>query len=188
MKSLIVYAHPWDGSFNQHVLLETKKILESRGDNIDIIDLYKDGFNPVLDQADLKVFGQGNYADPIAEDYANRLKQADNVIFVFPIWWYGPPAILKGFFDKVFLKNHTYKQNDKGEMTGILTGKKAIALTTANIDQYTLMNYLGNPIENTYLNGIMKLCGIPETKWVHCPTVHLEESRTQFLKEIKESV
>lgn len=185
MKSLIIYAHPWEGSFNNHVLETTKKALLDKGNEVDIIDLHKDDFNPVLTREGLKNFGQGQYHDPIAADYSERLKATDEVIFIFPIWWYGAPAILKGFFDKVFLNSHTYQQNDKGEMTGLLKVKTAVALTTANIDEYTLTNFLGNPIDTQYLNGIMKLCGVEETKWIHCPTVQDTKSRQIFIEKIE---
>ena len=186
MKSLIVYAHPWDGSFNHHILEITKDALSKKGNEVDVIDLHEDKFNPVFSKEGLKLFSKGEYHDPQAADYAKRLKASDEVIFIFPIWWYGVPAILKGFFDKVFLNGHTYDQDNKGEMTGRLKTKNAIALTTANIDEYTLTNFLGNPIDTQYLNGIMKLCGAEETKWIHCATVQDPESREKFVERIHE--
>lgn len=188
MKTLIVYAHPWEGSFNHHVLEVSKAHFEEKGDTVDVIDLHKDKFDPVYHPEDLKLFASGEYHDPLAKDYSDRLKSADNVVFIFPIWWYGVPAILKGFFDKVFLNGHTYQQNDKGEMIGILDTKKAIALTTAHIDKDSLSQFLGNPVETLYLDGIMKLCGAKETEWIHCGNVHLEASREAFIKEITEKL
>lgn len=184
MNTLIIYAHPWDGSFNHHVLEKTVRMLEEKGDKVDVIDLNKDQFNPVMTPADLKVFALGQYADPLAEKYVTRLKEADNLIMIFPIWWYGEPAILKGFYDKVFLKGHVYGEVDH-QLQGLLKISKATILTTANIDK-TIFSYLGDPIQNVLAKGILRTVGINNVTWIHCPTVHVPEARETFLGEIKE--
>ncbi|WP_025725242.1 NAD(P)H-dependent oxidoreductase [Acholeplasma granularum] len=182
MRTLIIYAHPWEKSFNHHVLETTTKLLEEKGHEVDIIDLNKDGFNPVMRQEDLKEFAKGEYADKLAGHYAARLKGADELVFIFPIWWYGEPAILKGFYEKVFLKGHTYKEKDR-KLVGVLGVNKATILTTANIDK-TIFSYLGDPIQNVLANGILKTIGVTNVTWLHCPTVHIEESRINYLAEI----
>lgn len=182
MKTLIIYAHPWEKSFNYHVLETTTKLLEARGNTVDLIDLNKDGFNPVMRQEDLKEFAKGQYADKLAGHYAKRLLAADELVFIFPIWWYGEPAILKGFYEKVFLKGHTYKEVDGG-LQGVLGIQKATILTTANIDK-AIFSYLGDPIQNVLANGILKTIGVNHVTWLHCPTVHIENSRNIYLEEI----
>lgn len=183
MRKLIIYAHPWEGSFNNFVKDEIEKLLNSNGTEIDIIDLYKDGFDPVMNTADLSLFSKGEYADKLALEYAERLKTADELIIIFPIWWYGEPAILKGFYDKVFLKGHVYEEVDH-QLKGLLKAKKATVITTANINK-KIFQYLGDPIQNVLAGGILKTVGVDEVKWIHCPTVHLEESRNEFLTKIE---
>lgn len=183
MKTLVIYAHPWDGSFNHSVLEQVKDLLENQNKTVDIIDLNKDSFNPVMTAADLKQFAKGDFADPLAKNYVERLKQADELVFIFPIWWYGEPAILKGFYDKVLLKGHVYDQVDHN-IQGILKVQKATIITTANINE-EIFKALGDPIKKILSGGILKTIGVNETNWIHCPTVHLEESRNVFLEEIK---
>ncbi|MEG0326961.1 MAG: NAD(P)H-dependent oxidoreductase [Erysipelothrix sp.] len=185
MKTLIVYTHPWDGSFNHHVFEETKRLITEKGNEVDVIDLHSDGFKPDFTPEDLRVFGKGEYADAQAEDYVNRLKEADEVIFIHPIWWYGAPAMLKGFFDKVFLKGQTYVQDENHNIKGILGIKKSAVFTTGNINK-EFFSALGDPIERTMIQGIFGMVGIENTTWIHCPTVHMEESRENFIKEINE--
>ncbi len=182
-KNVIVYAHPWDGSFNHEVLQTTIKKLEGKGEHVDVIDLNKDEFDPVMRPADLQVFGKGEYADAKAEDYVHRLKAADRVIFIYPIWWFSEPAILKGFFDKVMLKGTSYTEDENHNLVGLLDVKESAIFTTANINK-EVFGYLGDPVENTMIAGTLKTIGIENTKWIHCPTVHLEESREAYLKEI----
>lgn len=183
MKTVIIYAHPWDGSFNNHVLKTTVEKLEAKGETVDIIDLHEDDFDPVMRPADLKVFGKGEYHDKKAEDYVNRLKAADKAIFVFPVWWYGMPAILKGFFDKVMLKGTTYVEDEEKNLKGILGIKESAVFTTANISK-EIFQYFGDPIEKSIISGIFQMVGIENTKWIHCQTVHLEESRKNYLAQI----
>jgi len=183
MKSLIIYAHPWDGSFNRFVLETVKTKILNKGHTIDVIDLNKDNFNPVMTSNDLAVFAKGKYADSLAENYADRLVDADELVLIFPIWWYGEPAILKGFYDKVFLKNKVYKDNPDKSISGLLKSNQATIITTGNIDK-TIFTYLGDPIKNVLANGILKTVGIESVKWIHCPTVHLDDSRKSFLAEI----
>jgi len=184
MKSLIIYAHPWDGSFNNHVLKEVEKSLVKQEKEVTIIDLNKEGFNPVLTKEDLKVFSQGKYHDKLAASYAEKLKVADELILIFPIWWYGEPAILKGFYDKVFLKGHAYELVGY-DLKGLLNNiKNATIITTASIDK-KIFSYLGDPIKNTLAGGVLKMIGIENYNWIHCATVHLETARHEFIKEIK---
>ncbi|QIK58017.1 flavodoxin family protein [Erysipelothrix sp. HDW6A] len=185
MKTTIVYAHPWDGSFNHSILEDTKAALIAKNHDVDVIDLHADNFDPVMRPADLRVFGRGEYHDELALDYKNRLQASDEVIFIFPIWWYGLPAILKGFFDKVMLKGHTYSEDEDHNLVGLLDVSKAAVFTTANINK-EIFGYLGDPIQNALISGLFKTVGINNVTWIHCPTVHLEESRNNFKQEIKE--
>lgn len=183
MKTLIVYTHPWDGSFNHGVLTHTLENLENKGSSVDVIDLYADGFDPVMRVEDLAVFGKGEYNDPKAEDYVARLKAADRVIFMFPVWWYGMPAMLKGFFDKILLKGSTYVEDEDRNLKGLLGVKESAIFTTANISK-DVFGAIGDPIVNTMINGMFETVGIEDTTWIHAETVHLEESRNKFIDEI----
>ena len=113
MSVTIVYAHPWDESFNHAVLTRTISLLEEKGENITLIDLYKDGFDPVMSEQDLSLYSKGKSTDKLVERYNQILDQTSKIIFIFPIWWYDMPAILRGFFDKVMLKNSAYTSDNE---------------------------------------------------------------------------
>lgn len=185
MKTLVVYTHPWDGSFNHSVLTHTLETLNRLGNSVDVIDLYADGFDPIMRVEDLSVFGKGEYHDPKAEDYVSRLKAADRVIFLFPVWWYGMPAMLKGFFDKILLKGTTYYEDEDKKLKGLLDIGESAIFTTANISK-EIFDAIGDPITNTLINGLFSTVGIENTTWIHAETVHLEASRKAFISEIDE--
>ena len=129
MKALIIYAHPWDGSFNHSVLEAVRKGLSDSGHKIDLIDLVKDDFNPVMSEKELALYSKGGSLDPKVIDYQARIGEADYLFFIFPNWWGGVPAILKGFFDKVFLKNFAYKK-EPAPGNGLLDIKGAAVIST----------------------------------------------------------
>lgn len=182
MNSLVIYAHPWEGSFSNAVKDHVLKNLKEQEKSVDLIDLNVDGFNPVMEKGDLRLFGKGEYADPLAKDYVERLKKADEVFFIFPIWWYSEPAILKGFFDKVFLKGTTYVQKEY-EIQGVLNINKGAVITSGTIDK-DYFRILGDPIENVLIKGTLGMVGIKNISWIHCSSVHLEESRKHHFEEI----
>lgn len=185
MRTLIIYAHPWEQSFNNRVLKRVIATLEKNDAPYHLADLNKDEFDPVLKEADLALFSKGIHRDPLAEKYANLLKESKRVVFIFPIWWYGPPAIVKGFFDKVFLKNHVYKQEKRGPMEGILDLDQSIFLTSAHMSEEDFIK-MGNPIQNVYADALMGLVGSKENIWLPCNEVHDEQARIEYLDSVED--
>lgn len=109
MRALIVHAHPSPESFCAALAREAAAALAERGHSIEFCDLYADKFDPVLPLATFR-----RYLDPVGaragvEDYAERLKAAQALLFVFPVWHDGPPAILKGYFDRVFVRGVVFE-------------------------------------------------------------------------------
>lgn len=121
---LIVYCHPYNQSFSHAELDAVKKNLHRRGVKYEVIDLYKDGFNPVYSTEELKLYHQGGTTDPLVSKYLSLCQQATTIIFITPIWWNSIPGILKGFIDKVMKEgvglSHTiHKTGVKGELTNV---------------------------------------------------------------------
>ncbi len=165
MKVLIVYAHPYEDSFNHAILESTIQGLKCAGHEYSLIDLNEEGFNPVLTKDELKVYPAGDFLDSNVGEYLANIKDAEHLVFIFPIWWGGVPAVLKGFFDKVFLKNETYEF--KGMFpVGKLKGRSATVISTMNSPKVFYNWYAKSPIKRTVINGTLKLCGIKPVKWI----------------------
>lgn len=182
MESLIVIAHPWDGSYNHSLLESVTALLKAKGDRVEILDLNKDGFNPVMTAKDLNLFRRGGYADPLAEEYVYKVKRADHIIFIYPIWWYGEPAILSGFIQKVFLKGHVYTDGDKS-IIPLLKGKKATIITTAALSKSELLAF-GDPINKRMINGVLRMVGINDVTWFHNSDLGKEQSHERFKEQL----
>ncbi|MCY4153477.1 MAG: NAD(P)H-dependent oxidoreductase [Aestuariivita sp.] len=102
-RSLVIFAHPCHESFSRALFDATCGAIKSSGHEVDIIDLYAEGFQPVLTAEERRTYHEiGPNLLPV-KNYVERLQAADRLIFVFPVWNFGYPAILKGFLDRVFL-------------------------------------------------------------------------------------
>ena len=110
-KTTIIYAHPYEKSFNHAILERVQALLDAKGQAYQLIDLYADGFNPVFTKEELALFAEGKALDPLVLQYQEALKESNRLIFIFPIWWANMPAIVKGFIDKVFLRTFAGHQH-----------------------------------------------------------------------------
>lgn len=164
MNVLFVYAHQDPESFGAAMHNLTLGIYEKRGDVCVISDLYASGFHAVAEKWDFKTSGGAhtNYmleqkrvsagdASSFAEDIKSeiaKIRKADLIIFEFPVWWSSTPAILKGWFDKVFALGVTW-DGDHRYRTGLLAGKKALVIAGAgdSKDLYSAEGLHGATIE-----------------------------------------
>ena len=186
----IVLAHPWHGSFNKAIFDEVIESLENKGKTYQIIDLNKEGFNPVMTESELALFSKGKYSDPLVGKYQEILKITDELIFIFPIWWFNIPAILKGFFDKIMLKNFAYKEVNLG-LQGLLTHiQKTTVITTSNSPKIYIQLFGGNPIKGGLIKRVFKDLGIRNVSWFHCGDTKKEalNKRKAFIEKVKREI
>jgi Putative NADPH-quinone reductase (modulator of drug activity B) len=131
MKVLIIYAHPNPQSFNHSILESFTKGLAEAGHAYEVVDLYAIKFNPCLSGEDFGMFMQGKVSDDV-RDQQEKVSQANGLVFIHPVWWIGLPAMLKGWFDRVFSMGFAYGYDEKtGDFQGLLKNKKALIINTA---------------------------------------------------------
>jgi NAD(P)H dehydrogenase (quinone) len=102
MRVLVIYAHPLNESFNAALLKATLSGLQHAGHQTSLIDLNKDDFDPRLRAEERRNYHNHNFIPPDLTRYAELIRSHDAMVYVFPTWCFGVPAILKGFFDRVF--------------------------------------------------------------------------------------
>jgi len=182
----IIFAHPWHGSFNKAILDTVTAELQNRQVSYQVIDLNKDGFNPIMTEPELALFVKGESLDPLVKKYQAMLEETDSLIFIFPLWWNGVPAILKGFFDKVLLKNFAYTATNKG-LKGKLTHiQSAKVFVTGQAPKWYIKYLKGNPIQKTLIGATLKAIGVKKAKWLYCGDVYgAPEKRERFLSKVK---
>lgn len=157
MNVLIVYTHPNQTSFNYAILQHVQRGLREAGHNIEVIDLYQENFDPVL-RFDSERKRRDLYLDPETEKYRKLIKKANHIIFIYPIWWYSLPAILKGFIDRVFVLDfaYTYEGNIP---KGLLKNKTAWLIYTIDSPKWYISIFRFNIEWITMKKAILKFCG-----------------------------
>lgn len=180
MRILVTIDHPWDGSFNYVILERVVQTLELEGHEVDILDLHKDGFNPVLREDELSVYTRGGYLDPKVAEYQKRISRAQHLVYIFPVWWEVMPALLKGFFDKVFLPGWAFREDDASPLLTDISGATVITTMGAPESPHTC-------VEPVLCRGILGFCGIREYKWFYIRDIANKPSveRTAYLDEIE---
>ena len=181
MNILIIYAHPNCKSFNNAILKQVESSISSTH-KIKTIDLYKENFDPVL-KFDEKNKRRDLAKSPETCKYRDMIKEADKLIFIFPIWWSGMPAILKGFIDRVFVSGFAYSYKKIG-LEGHLKGKSAWIITTMNAPSVILPFF--NDYGKVLKNQILKPCGITPVKLTTLAQVESssQEKRKLYLEKI----
>ena len=160
MNHLIVYAHPFEDSFNHAILESTVSALESKGHTVVVRDLYAIGFNPVLSPIDFKELRSGNIPNDIATEQ-EFIKNADTITLIYPLWWTSLPAILKGYIDRVFSYGFAYQYTSEGTVEGLLSSKKGFMITTQGTpNMYYDASGMTNSLKQTTDVGIFGFCGI----------------------------
>lgn len=128
MKHLIIYAHPNPQSLNGHFKNTLVEHLQQEDNEVVIRDLYYLNFNPSLSLADLQGQFMGTVTDDVKQEQ-EHISWADHITFVYPIWWMGMPAILKGYIDRILSYGFAYSY-DEGVQKGLLTGKQVSIINT----------------------------------------------------------
>lgn len=156
MRALVVYCHPVVGSFNAAVRDTVVDKLREAGADYRVLDLYADGFHPVLGASELE-----SYLDspanrlPVAA-HCEAVEWCDALIFVFPTWWYGLPAMLKGWLDRVLLPDLAFLMPDAENMNirpGLQHITRLGVFTTCGASWW-LMQWVGSPGKKTLFRGL----------------------------------
>lgn len=163
MHAIVILAHPKPGSFN-HALAElARRELTTLGYRVRLLDLYAQGFNPLLGAAELE---RAHTPSAEVREHADLVLAADAIVVVHPNWWSQAPAILKGWLDRVLRAGEAYRfgtdANGQGIIVGLLKARAALVFTTANTPQAVDDARYGDPLENFWKRCVWGFCGIPE--------------------------
>jgi NAD(P)H dehydrogenase (quinone) len=137
MRVMVLHAHPLETSYNRALCNAVTDTLKSKGHQVDLVDLYAENFDPVLSREDrLRYHDIPDNITPALKPYVDRLMAAEGIVIVHPVWNYGFPAILKGYFDKVFMPGVSFILEggdgpDKGKLVPNLKHIKKVAFVTS---------------------------------------------------------
>ena len=161
MLALVVVASPNPGSFTHALTDRCVSALGEAAYEVCLHDLYAESFDPVQPTAEMQ---NSSSSDPLVEKHCAELSRADLVVVAHPNWWGQPPAILKGWIDRVFRLNTAYGYPPgippEGEPVGLLRARTAIVLNTSNTPQDREALTFGDPLDNLWKRCVFALCGV----------------------------
>ena len=160
MRALVVHCHPSPVSFTAAVRDTVLERLRAGGAEVRVIDLYEGGFTPVLTRAEWEGYETAPAnTDPVSADVA-ALRWADTLVFVYPTWWYGLPAMLKGWLDRVLLPEvafHMPRAEGETIRPGLTHVTGLAVFTTCGASRW-LTWLVGAPGKRTLMRGVGLLC------------------------------
>lgn len=160
MRLLVVFAHPCPESFGASLCRAAVESLTAGGHEVRLRDLYAEGFDPVIREAEWRDY----FADPaasaarLAGDLAD-LRWAEGLVLVYPTWWYGPPAMLKGWFERVWLPGATFAipSGRFGRVTRRLDNIRFFAVVTTSGSPWWWLRVIRDPGRNLFMRGMRPL-------------------------------
>lgn len=163
MQILLVYTHPNPKSFNHAVKDAVLAEIATAGHAVDLLDLYAERPKCVLDAEDFGTLAGGGVPEDVRA-YQARVVAAEALIFVYPIWWFDRPALLKGWIDRVFIRGFGFEFLDGGMPQPLLVGRRALVLTTAGGPEAVYKaTKAERGIHTAMAMGTLGYCGIAPT-------------------------
>ncbi len=191
MKLSVILAHPDKNSFNHAIANTVVETLGDSGHDVRYHDLYAEGFDPLLPAAEIPKDG------PLPmeiQDHCSEIAEADGIVIIHPNWWGQPPAVLKGWVDRVIRPGVAYEfvDGDKGEGVpiGLLQAKTAVVFNTSNTAIQREQAVFGDPLDLLWKNCIFNLCGVNQVyrKMFTIIVISSEEQRKRWLNEVSQTV
>lgn len=186
MNVLVILAHPHPGSFNHAIAGTVVDQLRSAGHDVGFHDLYAERFDPILPHGEMPKEAQPH---PAVGRYCEEVVAAGGYVIVHPNWWGQPPAILKGWLDRVLRQGVAYEFGPNG-VVELLRAKRAVVFTTSNTPRDAELELFGDPLENLWKNCVFGFCGVKEFLRRNFEPVILStpEQRSAWLSEVRQII
>ena len=160
MRALVIYCHPREGSFTAAVRDKVLERLHNDGAEVRLHDLYAEGFNPVMSAHEHEIYLDETQNQIGHEAYIADLQWCDALIFVYPTWWYGLPAMLKGWLDRVLVPGIAFlmPQAENDTIRPGMTNITRLGVFTTCGASWWLTRFVGAPGRRTILRGLRLIC------------------------------
>jgi NAD(P)H dehydrogenase (quinone) len=191
MKISLIIAHPNPGSFNSAIAKRCFDTLVRNGHTVFFHDLYAENFDAILPSCE--ILRSVELPERIRK-HCDEISAADGIIIVHPNWWGQPPAILKGWIDRVIRPGIAYEflEGDAGDgvPVGLLRAKSALLFNTSNTKSARELEVFKDPLETIWKNCIFGLCGVSKfyRRMFNVIVTSTEKQRIAWLAEVEETV
>jgi NAD(P)H dehydrogenase (quinone) len=191
MKISLILAHPRPGSFNHAIADTAAATLREAGHTVTVHDLYAEKFDPLLRHPEIS---RDAVLPSLIEEHCREIARADGLVIVHPNWWGMPPAILKGWIDRVLRPGVAYRfaETDSGEgiPIGLLKAKAVIVFNTSNTPARREQEVFGDPLERIWKDCVVSFCGVPVfyRKMFGVVVTSTDMQRKEWLGEVQDMV
>ena len=191
MNISVILTHPDNQSFNHAIARTAVTQLQKNGHSVIFHDLYAEQFDPLLPSPEIPT---ETLLPPDVVKHCDEISSADGIIVVHPNWWGQPPAILKGWVDRVMRPEVAYKflDGDQGEgiPVGLLKAQAAIVFNTSNTQPERERDVFGDPLQLLWKNCIFDLCGVSTfyRKMFTVVVTSTYEQRQGWLRKVEDVV
>jgi NAD(P)H dehydrogenase (quinone) len=191
MRVLYIYCHPLPESFHAGILKESLAGLAEAGHEVDLLDLYKEGFDPVLSEVGRREYHDLSKNQKGLEGHIERLRRAEALVLQFPTWTFGLPAMLKGYFDRIMMPGVAFDLTDPANVKPMLGNiKNLVGITTYGRPRYVAF-YVGDPPRKTVTRYLPRLMS-GRTKVSYHALYHMNiatlEQRTAFMGRVRKAM
>lgn len=188
MNILIVYTHPNHESLNYSFLQKTLEGINANPSqsSVQVLDLYEEGFDPAL------VFNENKrrrdmYLDPATAKYREQITWADQIVYIYPIWWGRPPAMLLGYIDRLFSTDFAYKPKKGYTVDGLLAGKTVTCISTMKGPSGYITLFLNNAHKVLMKKALFSYVGIKKVRFFEFGGMESKQGKqTKNLNKVKQ--
>jgi NAD(P)H dehydrogenase (quinone) len=191
MNISLILAHPDPQSFNHAIAQTATDGLKRNGHMVRFHDLYAEKFDPILLDAEIPATG---IIPKRIEEHCREVASADGIVVVHPNWWGQPPAILKGWIDRVLRPGSAYNflEGDAGEGVpiGLLKARMAVVFNTSNTPAERESNVFGDPLELIWKKCIFELCGVKHfyREMIRVVVTSTQSQRAEWLEKVRKTI
>lgn len=188
----VILAHPDPASFNHAIANQVIQSLQATNHDVRFHDLYKEQFDPLLTTDEIS---RNCDLPPLVQQHCAEIVEADSIIIIHPNWWGQPPAILKGWIDRVLRPGVTYEFNEnddggEGIPNGLLKAQSALVFNTSNTPTNREKELFLDPLETLWKNCIFHFCGTTcfYRRMFNVVVTSTQSDRSQWLKEVDQYI
>lgn len=178
MRVLVVYCHPVPESFSAAIRDVAVETLKGRGAEIRLVDLHAEKFDPVMPPDERRSYNEHAPTDPALAPHIENLRWCDSILFIYPTWWYGLPAMLKGWLDRVWALDVAFTFDQRRLVKPMLRHVKRVGVITTCGAPVWWSVLIGQPGRKTILRGMRANCAR------FCKTLYLAHYRMDSSTEI----
>jgi NAD(P)H dehydrogenase (quinone) len=189
MDVLVVCAHPREGSYTHAVTDAAVRGFGRAGHDVTTVDLYALGFAPAMSAAERAAYhGDDPLLDPLTQEHAALVRRAEILVFVYPTWWSGPPAILKGWLERVLVPGVAFRFDERGKVQPALTHVRRVVGVSTYGAPWTYIKLLHDGGRRMLTRALRMNCGVrTPTTWLGLYSIDTlgDTERAAFLDRVE---